>query len=209
MAGGRVEIKSAGSLSPKRVVLTSVTHSAYDPWMLPGTQHGQYRNSFTAIDANKIFRPPVGAPDCKAPGPLLGVVASDGKAAGEVTIDDQWRVPVEIANARDYSGQGLEKYVWLPVQQQWAHSTHGAQFFPRIGTRVIIDFLYGNPDLPFISGTVYTPSQAYPFDPASNATQSGWRSVTDKNGSITQEFHFEDKPAAKRSISTRAATIAA
>jgi type VI secretion system secreted protein VgrG len=162
--------------------------------MLPGAQTGTYSNQFTAIDASQVFRPALAPLERKAPGPLLGVVKVDGGAAGEAKIDDQWRVPIEIANARDYSAKGLSKYVWLPVQQQWAHSTHGAQFFPRIGTRVIIDFLYGNPDLPFISGTVYTPSQPYPFDPTSKATQSGWRSVTDKNGSIVQEFRFEDKP---------------
>ncbi|MET0307428.1 MAG: type VI secretion system tip protein TssI/VgrG [Sphingomonas sp.] len=197
MAGGRVEITGGEPLSPRRVVLTTVEHSAYDPWMLPGAATGTYSNKFTAVDATKVFRPAVAPLERKAPGPLLGVVKVDGGAAGEAKIDDQWRVPIEIANARDYSAKGLPKYVWLPVQQQWAHSTHGAQFFPRIGTRVIIDFLYGNPDLPFISGTVYTPSQPYPFDPTSKATQSGWRSVTDKNGSIVQEFRFEDKPGSE------------
>jgi type VI secretion system secreted protein VgrG len=197
LAGGRLEITGGEPLSPRRVVLTTVQHSAYDPWMLAGSQPGTYSNQFTAIDAIKVFRPALAPLERKAPGPLLGVVKVDGGAAGEAKIDDQWRVPIEIANARDYSAKGLPKYVWLPVQQQWAHSTHGAQFFPRIGTRVIIDFLYGNPDLPFISGTVYTPSQPYPFDPTSKATQSGWRSVTDKNGSIVQEFRFEDKPGSE------------
>jgi type VI secretion system secreted protein VgrG len=197
MAGGRVEIDGGEPISPRRVVLTSVTHSAYDPWMLQGDEAGHYGNSFTAIDANKVYRPPLDPLERKAPGPLLGVIKAEGTSAGEAKIDEQSRVPVEISNARDYSERGLPKFVWLPVQQQWAHSTHGAQFFPRVGTRVIIDFLYGNPDLPFISGTVFTPSQPYPFDPTSKATQSGWRSVTDKNGSIVQEFHFEDKPGSE------------
>lgn len=197
MAGGRVEIRGEQSPAPKRVVLTSVSHSAYDPWMLPGAQTATYSNEFEAIDATRVFRPRVGDPVRVAPGPLLGMVAFDGTAAGEAKIDKEWRIPVAISNARDYSAKGLPKFVWLPVQQQWAHSTHGAQFFPRIGTRVIIDFLYGNPDLPFVSGTVYTPSQPYPFDPTSKATQSGWRSVTDKNGSIVQEFRFEDKPGSE------------
>ncbi len=194
-AGGRVAIDDDSGIAPDKVVLTSVTHNAYDPWMLQNAGASEYRNSFTAIDATKIFRPAVGLPPRQAPGPLLGVVKSEDGAAGEAVVDSQWRIPVAVAQAREYSGsKPLPKIVWLPVQQQWAHSTHGAQFFPRIGTRVIIDFLYGNPDLPFVSGTVYTPSQAYPFDPASKVTQSGWRSVTDKNGSISQEFHFEDKP---------------
>ncbi|WP_066477512.1 MULTISPECIES: type VI secretion system Vgr family protein [unclassified Sphingomonas] len=196
MAGGRVKVTQSDGALPDRLAFTSVTHSARDPWMLQDGGKGSYSNQFTAIDATRVFRPPVGAPQRTAPGPLLGTVADESSAKGEIVIDDQSRVPVEIATARDYGG-ALPKFVWLPVQQQWAHSTHGAQFFPRIGTRVIIDFLYGNPDLPFISGTVYTPSQPYPFDPASAKTQSGWRSVTEKNGGITQEFRFEDKDGAE------------
>lgn len=197
MAGGRLDIVGGAHTAPKKVVLTSVHHSAVDPWMLQGAAPGEYHNRFTAIDARLIYRPPVGNPARVAPGPLLGMVALEGKGMGEAVVDDQWRVPVEIVDARDYTAKKLEKFVWLPVQQQWAHSTHGAQFFPRIGTRVIIDFLYGNPDLPFISGTVYTPSQPYPFDPTKFATQSGWRSITDGNGKIVQELRFEDKPDAE------------
>ncbi|MEE4452443.1 type VI secretion system Vgr family protein [Novosphingobium resinovorum] len=194
MAGGRVEIQGEGAgFAPKRVVLTSVIHSAYDPWMFGEAATGHYSNRFTAIDATKTVRPRVDNPGKQAPGPMLGVVDLKGTVAGEIKVDEEWRIPVAISNARDYSSAGFNQIVWLPVQQQWAHATHGAQFFPRIGTRVIIDFLYGNPDLPIITGTVYTPSQAYPFDPASKVTQTGWRSVTEKNGSVIQEFYFDDK----------------
>lgn len=194
-AGGKITLDESSGITADRIVLTAVMHSAYDPWMLPNGGGAEYHNSFTGMDASKICRPPLPALLRRAPGPVLGKVAVEGAVEGEAKVDDKSRIPVAIALARDYAGaKPLPKVVWLPVQQQWAHSTHGAQFFPRIGTRVIIDFLYGNPDLPFVSGTVYTPSQKYPFDPASKVTQSGWRSVSDKNGSIMQEFHFEDKP---------------
>lgn len=196
--GGRVEIKQAPGQVPARIVIVSVEHSAWDPSLLgAGSGAPQYSNSFTAIEASKVWRPSVPARRV-APGPLLGVVAQKTKAAGEIVVDDQSRVPVAISEARAYTApKPLSEIVWLPVQQQWAHSTHGAQFFPRIDTRVVIDFFYGNPDLPFVSGTVYTPSQKYPFDVSSNVTQTGWRSITDKNGSIKQQFHFEDKPSSE------------
>jgi type VI secretion system secreted protein VgrG len=197
-AGGRIALGWTDGSAPGRVVLTSVTHSAYDPWMLGQGGGATYANSFTAMDAAKAFRPPAPRDRRRAPGPVMGVVTLEGAAAGEAKIDAQSRVPVSIVPGRVYDGgKPLPKVVWLPVQQQWAHSTHGAQFFPRIGTRVIVDFLYGDPDLPIVVGTMYTPSQKYPFDPASNATQSGWKSVTDKNGSITQNLLFEDKPGAE------------
>lgn len=197
LAGGRVKITGNQTLVPQRVVLTRVVHSARDPWMFEGAGTAHYSNRFTAIDAGQAYRPPIDQPHRKAPGPMLGTVQAEGAVAGEIKVDKEWRVPVAIALARPYQKAGFPEVVWLPVQQQWSHSTHGAQFFPRIGTRVIIDFLYGNPDLPFISGCVYTPSQSYPFDPASKVTQTGWRSVTEKNGSITQEFYFEDKKGAE------------
>lgn len=193
LAGGRVRVKNGGALLVDDLLLTSVQHSAYDPWMLQGSQPGVYGNHFTAISAQKIYRPPQDVPERRAPGPLLGVVGAKDKRAGAIVIDDQSRVPVLIENSVDYSKKQLEKHVWLPVQQQWAHGTHGAQFFPRVGARVIIDFLYGNPDLPFIAGMMYNPSQPYPFRPSSTPTQSGWRSVTEQNGEIQQEFRFEDK----------------
>ncbi len=197
--GGRITLDWDESGAAQRAVLTSVTHSAYDPWPLGEAGAATYSNSFTAMDAAKAFRPPVPNARKRAPGPVLGVVSEESSSPGEAKIDDKSRIPVEIAEALIYDGpKPLPKIVWLPVQQQWAHSTHGAQFFPRIGTRVIVDFLYGDPDLPIVVGTMYTPSQEYPFDPSGGkATQSGWKSITDKNGSITQNFLFEDKPGAE------------
>ena len=195
-AGGRIKLDWADSGAAQNVVLTSVSHAAYDPWMLKQGGGSDYRNAFTAMDAAQVFHPPVPLNRRRAPGPVLGVIGVKGAAEGEAKIDDKSRVPVLVAQARDYAG-ALPPVVWLPVQQQWAAGTHGAQFFPRIGTRVVIDFLYGDPDLPFVSGTMYNPAQKYPFDPSAKATQSGWRSVTDKNGSIVQEMLFEDKPGAE------------
>lgn len=212
MAGGRVEIQDGPSHFPRKIVLTSVTHSAIDPWMLgnTGASHPEYSNTFTAIDATRAYRPQVGRPERLAPGPLLGVVDDEGATVGDVKVDDFARVPVAISNARDYSPKGLKKYVWLPVKQQWAHGpegTFGSQFFPRIGTRVIIEFLYGNPDLPFISGTMFNESQKYPYntersddDEETRTTswaQSGWRTATVKTGDIKQEFRFDDKAGAE------------
>ncbi len=195
-AGGRVALDWSDVGAPAKIVLTSVEHVAIDDTR-QGKQ-GSYSNSWTAIDAAVAFSPPVPSGRRRAYGPVLGVVKNKDGSEGEVVVDSQSRVPVTISQAVESDAdKPFDPFVWLPVAQQWAHSTHGAQFFPRIGTRVMIDFLYGDPDLPFVAGTFYTPSAAYPFDPASNATQTGWRSKTNKNGAIKQEFLFEDKPDAE------------
>jgi len=195
-AGGRVALSWSDAGAPAKVVLTSVEHSASDDTR--GGGGAAYSNRWTAIDATVPFSPPVPPARRRAYGPVLGVVKNSGGAEGEVVVDSQSRVPVTISQAVDGDAdKPFDPFVWLPVAQQWASSTHGAQFFPRIGARVVVDFLYGDPDLPFVAGSFYTPSAAYPFDPASNATQTGWRSKTNKNGKIKQEFLFEDKPDAE------------
>ena len=192
-AGGRVALDWSDVGAPAKVVLTSVEHVASDDTRQGAG--GTYANSWTAIAATIPFAPPVPTGRRRAYGPMLGVVKNKDGAEGEVVVDGQSRVPVTISQAVEGDAdKPFDPFVWMPVAQQWASSTHGAQFFPRIGTRVMIDFLYGDPDLPFVAGTFYTPSAAYPFDPASNATQTGWRSKTNKNGAIKQEFMFEDKP---------------
>ncbi len=198
-AGGKVGMAWAEGAAPRRVVLTSVDHIAVDPPRLSGGGGGaSYGNSFTAIDAALPFRPPAPSARRRAYGPVLGTIKSDAGADGEIVVDSQSRVPVQVAQVQEGdSNKPFAQFVWLPVPQQWAHASHGAQFLPRIGTRVMVDFLYGDPDLPFVAGSFYTPTAAFPFDPAAKATQTGWRSKTNKNGKITQEFLFEDKPDAE------------
>ena len=192
-AGGRVALDWGDVGAPRKIVLTSVEHFATDDSRQGGM--GTYSNSWTAIDATVAFSPRITTGRRRAYGPVLGVVKNKDGVEGEVVVDGQSRVPVTFSQAVESDAdKPFDPFVWLPVAQQWASSTHGAQFFPRIGTRVMVDFLYGDPDLPFVAGTFYTPSAAYPFDPASNATQTGWRSKTNKNGAIKQEFMFEDKP---------------
>jgi type VI secretion system secreted protein VgrG len=198
-AGGKIKTDYAGDPAPAQIVLTSVVHSAYDPAALGQTgAPPTYTNSFTGIDATLVYRPSAPSMRRRAYGPMLGLVKDDKSPDGQIVVDDKSRVPVQIERVMlTDPDKPFELFVWLPVQQAWATATHGAQFLPRIGTRVIVDFLYGDPDLPFVSGTIYTPTAKYPFDPASNATQTGWRSITDKDGDIKQEFHFEDKPGAE------------
>lgn len=201
-AGGKVEITEAGSLTPSKLVLTSVVHEAVDPWMLDGSGTGSYRNSFTGIDASKTFRPPVDKPQRIAPGPLLGVVGkkTERMAKGAAEVDDKYRVPVLIDGARDYSDDGLNAEVWLPVRQQWgADSTHGAQFIPRAGSRVVVSFLNGNPNMPYVDGVLYShDGNKYPDAHGDAALRTGFRSVTNEDGGVKQEFFFEDKDGEER-----------
>jgi type VI secretion system secreted protein VgrG len=137
-------IPNAPGDNPRRLVLTAVIHSCHDPDQQEGG--GYYRNSFSAIDATRTFRAPVPTARRRAPGPIVGTVAKKGAKEGQIEVDGQARVPVWITH-----GHPRATLIWLPVQQAWSQSSYGAQFIPRIGTQVLIDFLYGDPDLPFVS----------------------------------------------------------
>ena len=176
----------AGAGKKNKLVVTSVIHAASDPVDAGG--RGAYRNSFTAMDAARTFRAPVPTHRRRSPGPIVGVVAKKDAREGQIEVDKQARIPVLITHAHPRG-----TIIWLQVQQAWAHADYGTQFIPRIGSQVMIDFLYGDPDLPFVSGCFYTPSQKYPFPLPDKRTRSGWRSKTEKNGAIVQEIMFEDK----------------
>ncbi len=199
-AGGRVEILEAGTLAPARVVLTAVEHNAEDPWMFDSDRTGSYSNSFECLPADKIFRPEPESPRRIAPGPVLGVVKAPGLVRGGIEGRfDSTACPSIFMAARTTQMRGFPSNIWLPVRQQWgAGGKHGEQFLPRAATRVVVDFLNGNPDLPYVDGVLFSPDNPYPDSAADAGLRTGWRSITDKDGAVTQEFFFEDKPGQER-----------
>jgi uncharacterized protein involved in type VI secretion and phage assembly len=50
---------------------------------------------------------------------------------------------------------------WVRVSEGWAGRQFGAQFLPRIGQEVIIDFLDGDPDRPILTGRVYNADHGF------------------------------------------------
>lgn len=96
----------------------------------------------------------------------------------------------------DRLGQNDEKSsCWVRVSQAWAGSSFGAQFIPRIGHEVIVDFLEGDPDRPIVTGCVYNGMNSLPFDLPNNQTQSGIRSQSSPGAALSNanEIRFEDK----------------
>ncbi|MFP3519262.1 type VI secretion system tip protein VgrG, partial [Pseudomonas sp. SIMBA_077] len=76
----------------------------------------------------------------------------------------------------------------------------GAVQIPRIGQEVIVSFIEGNPDRPIITGRVYNAEQTVPYTLPANATQSGVKSRSSKDGSPANfnEIRMEDKKGAEQ-----------
>ncbi len=71
---------------------------------------------------------------------------------------------------------------WVRVAQAQAGANWGSVFLPRVGTEVLVDFIEGDPDRPFIVGQLHNPRQPLPWpageDSSANhpGTISGWHS---------------------------------
>jgi type VI secretion system secreted protein VgrG len=155
------------------------------------TESTPYTSSFRAIPSSVTFRPPATARPGLVRGPQTAIVV--GPAGQEIWTDQYGRVKVQFH--WDRVGRNDENSsCFVRVTQAWAGSGWGAQFIPRIGQEVIIDFLEGDPDRPIITGTVYNGANQVPFELPLNQTQSGIRTRSTPGGTQVNcnEIRFED-----------------
>lgn len=147
--------------------------------------------SFRAIPAQTTFRAPRRARKALVRG--LQTARVVGPAGQEMWTDQYGRVKVQFP--WDRLGRFDENSsCFVRVSQAWAGSGWGAQFIPRIGQEVIVDFLEGDPDRPIVVGSVYNGANAPPFKLPDNQTQSGVRTRSTPNGTSVNhnEIRFED-----------------
>jgi type VI secretion system secreted protein VgrG len=151
-----------------------------------------FRCSVTALDAKVAFRPLRSTPRPRMAGPQTATVV--GQAGEEIWTDEHGRVRLQFHWDRE--GKSDENSsCWVRVGQFWAGGGFGAQFIPRIGQEVIVDFLGGDPDRPIVVGSVYNGLNHPPFPLPQNATQSGIKTQSSKGGSTSNAniIRFEDK----------------
>lgn len=163
----------------RRIVLRSVTHSAFDPY---GREEGDpsYHQSFEAQASTQVFRPERTAPPASAKGPQTAVVVdqSDPEGFGRVKVQFHW----------DHAGAST---CWVRVVQPWAGDKMGAQFVPRPGMEVLVDFIDGRTDRPVVVGCLYNGKNEHSYAVPANLTQAGFRTYGD--GGLAHELLFEDK----------------
>lgn len=82
------------------------------------------------------------------------------------------------------------------VSQFWAGKGHGAYFHPRAGGEVLVAFEHGDPDRPYIVGSLYNDINQIPHNPKDFPWYSGIRSKTepgngDKKTLLGDVMHHE------------------
>ncbi|MGF1461686.1 MAG: type VI secretion system Vgr family protein [Maricaulaceae bacterium] len=214
-AGGYTHFAAGARITPAadvdavdsvEAVLVRVRHTAFDysgfdaaevkDVLNAGSNAVSYENTFSAMPAASAFRPPY-RPRVKAmAGPQTAVVV--GPKGEDIYVDPLGRIKVQFHWDR-YGQSDEASSCWLPVAQSWAGPGYGAQFIPRIGMEVLVSFIEGDPDRPFVTGCLYNGVNKPPFTLKSEQTKTGWRSISsppDGDKKIN-ELHFEDKAGAE------------
>ena len=146
----------------------------------------------TAIDKQQAYRAPRITPKPVVQGPQTAIVV--GKAGEEIWTDKYGRVKVQFHWDR-YGEVDENSSCWIRVSHPWAGKNWGAVAIPRIGHEVIVSFREGDPDQPIITGRVYNDDNMPPYELPANATQSGVKTRSSKEGTPDNfnELRFEDK----------------
>ena len=118
-------------------LVTKVNHSL--------DTRGIYRNTFEAIPHDKDL-PPVDyniiSPQAKIQ-PAIVMKVDDEKGMGRVKVQFPWQ---KADN---------EMTPWVRVVNPMASKDQGMYFIPEIDEVVFVDFEFGNPDIPFVTGSMY------------------------------------------------------
>lgn len=190
--GSKFKIKEGKDIGvPDSSVLTRVVHRARDTSALSVSNvELDYENEFSCIEATVVYRPPRHTPKGMIRGPQTAIVVGP---SGEKSHPDKYgRVKVQFPWDRE--GKNDEKSTcWLRVAQTWAGPNYGAQFIPKIGMEVLVDFLEGDPDRPLVVGCLYNGDNSPPFPLPAEKTQSGIRTMWTDKQNKRNELRFDDK----------------
>ncbi|PRP96221.1 type VI secretion system Vgr family protein [Enhygromyxa salina] len=178
----------------EELLLIRVEHEGHDPSALPSLEaqsgaHGGYSNMFECVPASVVLRPAALTPKPHVRGPQTAIVT--GPSGEEIHVDESGRVCVQFYWDEDPPYDDTSS-CWIRVAQRWAGPAWGAQFIPRVGMEVVVEFLEGNPDRPLITGCVYNGDNASPYSLPDNKTQSGIKTSSSPGGDGSNELRFED-----------------
>jgi len=145
-------------LNNQEYLLTAVTHSGHQPWVL-GEEGGAgtvtYSNAIAVVPSRTPFRPPRVTPRPEVLGTHAARVV--GPPGEELYVDPYGRVKVRFHWEREQKNTA-----WVRVAADYAGAGFGNLFPPRVGQEVLVDFLEGDPDRPVVTGRVYNGEQVVP-----------------------------------------------
>ncbi|KAF0866749.1 type VI secretion system tip protein VgrG [Pseudomonas sp. LD120] len=179
-------------------LLLSVHHTGKQPQVLeevmsPDTSEAGftqgYRNHFSAIPWDRLYRPPLPA---RKPVLVSQTARVTGPVGEDIFCDAHGRVRVELP--WDRAELNSEKSsCWLRVSSSWAGDRFGAVSIPRIGMEVVVTYLEGDPDQPLITGCVVNKATPAPYPLPANNSKTVLRSHSTPHSGGYNELMIEDR----------------
>lgn len=176
----------------KEYLAIDVKHRGQQHQVLEEEAHGgtDYSNTFIAISSSIDYCPKKEIQKPQMRGPQTAKVV--GREGDEICTDEFGRIKVQFH--WDRNGKGDENSsCWLRCAQFWSGAGWGAQFTPRVGDEVIVDFLNGDPDFPVIIGSLYNGTNPPPYALPDNKTRTTIKTRSTPNAEGFNELSFEDK----------------
>ncbi len=158
----------------------------------------EYNNRFTAVSSDIVYKAPLTLSKPKIYGPQTALVV--GESGEEITVDSLGRIKVQFFWDKTEDRGSTRDSVWLRAAQSWAGNGWGAHFWPRVKDEVVVQFLNGDPDNPFITGSLYNGVNSVPYTLPDNKTRSGILTRSSMTGSASNanELRFEDKKGSEQ-----------
>jgi type VI secretion system secreted protein VgrG len=172
------------ALPDRQFICTSIDHEV--------AADTGYSCNFEGIPDGHLFQAPHTTPRAVVRGPQTATVV--GPSGEEIFTDELGRIKVQFHWDR-LGKSDDDSSCFVRVAQPLAGKGFGFQFLPRIGQEVVVHFLEGDPDRPLVTGAVYNSQLEPPYPLPDNATQSGIRTRSSKEGATDNfnEIRFEDK----------------
>ncbi|MFV8756683.1 type VI secretion system Vgr family protein [Nannocystaceae bacterium ST9] len=152
----------------------------------------RYANRFACVPIASPLRPRALTPKPRVHGPQTAIVVGDEA----IHTDEHGRIQVQF-HWEEQPSHASGASCWVRCAQSFAGPGWGAQFIPRVGMEVVVEFLEGNPDRPLVTGCVYDGDNPTPFPLPDDKTQSGWRTSSVPGGEGFHELRFEDAAGAE------------
>lgn len=150
--------------------------------------NGQLSCGVTAVLSGGLFFPEAKQPQISS----LLTAQVVGKPGEEIQTDELGRVKVCFHWDRSGLTDG-QNTCFLRVMQGFASSGFGLHFTPRVGDEVVVAFEGGNPDRPFIIGSLYNAENLPPYADY-NGVRAGVRTRSTMGGAADtcNELYFDD-----------------
>jgi type VI secretion system secreted protein VgrG len=170
-------------------MLLQVRHIAKLGDYTSGGDDFEYDNEFLAIPHAVVYRPPLTTEKPKTYGTQSAIVV--GPKGEEIYTDSHGRIKVQFHWDRD-GKKDENSSCWVRVASPYAGKGWGNVTIPRIGNEVLVEFLEGDPDRPYVVGSVYNADQTPPFALPGAGIQMGVKSRSSKGGGGYNEITVTD-----------------